>query len=81
MKANYAERYQRIGRNIAYYRKKRSLRQKDLAAMLNTETSYVGQLEAPNLSKSFSLDKLFMIAAALEVPVHLLLMDTTENEV
>lgn len=68
MKRIYAEKYRRIGLKIAYYRKLRGLTQEKLAECTGLTPAFIGHLEAPNIEKALSLDALFGIAAALDVP-------------
>lgn len=70
MKSIYAEKYRQIGLKIAYYRKLRGLTQEELAEQVGLTPAFIGHLEAPNISKALSLDSLFDIATALEVPPH-----------
>lgn len=73
MNIAFKEDYIKIGLKIAYYRKLKSLTQEQLAERLNCGTSFIGQIEAPNIYKAISLDTLFKIARALEVPAYKLL--------
>lgn len=58
-----------IGLKIAYYRKKRGLTQEQLSERLGyTNTSYIGNIEAPNVHRTFTLTTLLKIAKALDVP-------------
>ena len=70
MKEIYTEKYRQIGLKIAYYRKLRGLTQEELAEQVGLTPAFIGHLEAPNIPKALSLDTLFDIAAALEVPPH-----------
>ena len=70
MKTIYKEQYRQIGLKIAYYRKLRGLTQEELAEQVGVTPAFIGHLEAPNISKTLSLDTLFDIAAVLEVPPH-----------
>lgn len=70
MKQIYAEKYRQIELKIAYYRRLRGLTQEDLAKQTGLTPAFIGHLEAPNITKAFSLDALFDIAAVLEVPPH-----------
>ena len=67
MKTIYADKYRQIGLKIAYYRKLRGLTQEQLAEKLELSPAF-GHVEAPNVNKAVSLDTLFDIAAALDVP-------------
>ena len=73
MKAEFRDDYIKIGLKISYYRKLRSLTQAQLAEILGCEVSFIGQIEAPNVYKAISLDTLFRIAKALDIPAHKLL--------
>ena len=68
MKQVHAEKYRQIGLKIAYYRKLRGFTQEELAEQVGLTPAFVGHLEAPNIIKALSLDTLFDIAAALDVP-------------
>ena len=68
MKTIYADKYRQIGLKIAYYRKLRGLTQEQLAEELELSPAFIGHVEAPNVNKAVSLDTLFDIAAALDVP-------------
>lgn len=68
MKDAYAERYRQMGLKIAYYRKLRGLTQEALAEQIGRTPAYIGHVEAPNIDKAVSLDTLFDIADALEIP-------------
>ena len=68
MKDIYKEQYRQIGLKIAYYRKLRGLTQEELAEQVGVTPAFICHLEAPNISKALSLDTLFDIAAALDVP-------------
>ena len=68
MKTIYADKYRQIGLKIAYYRKLRGLTQEQLAEKLELSPAFIGNVEAPNVNKAVSLDTLFDVAAALDVP-------------
>lgn len=74
MKQIYELEYLQLGLKIAYYRKLRGLTQEQLAERIERTPAFIGHVEAPNISKAVSLDTLFDIAKALEVPVHKFLM-------
>ncbi len=73
MNAEFKDDYIKIGLKISYYRKLKSLTQEELAEILNCAVSFIGQIEAPNIYKSISLDTLFKIAKALDIPAYKLL--------
>ena len=70
MKQIYAEKYRQIGLKIAYYRKLRGITQEELAEQVGLTPAFIGHLEAPNITKALSLDALFDIAEAVEIPPH-----------
>lgn len=74
MNQMYTEKYRRIGLKIAYYRKLRGLTQEELAEQVNLTPAFIGHIEAPNVDKGISLDTLFSIAHALEIPDYKLLV-------
>ena len=61
--------YRQLGLTIAYYRKLKGLTQMQLAESVNLSRTHISNLEAPNMPKSISLDKLFDISEALDVPI------------
>lgn len=73
MKAEFRENYIKIGLKASYYRKLKSLTQEQLAEIMGCDVSFIGQIEAPNIYKSISLDTLFRIANALQISPHKLL--------
>lgn len=74
MKDIYADKYLQLGLKIAYYRKLRGLTQEMLAEQIGVSAAFIGHVEAPNINKAISLDTLFDIASALDVPPHKFLM-------
>ena len=64
MRQEFEQEYLQLGLKIAYYRKLRGLTQEELAERI------VGHVEAPNIKKAVSLDTLFAIAQALDVPAY-----------
>ena len=67
------DKYIALGLNIAYYRKREGMTQEQLAEKANLSRSYLGGIEAPNMITTISLEVLFNIAEALNVPVNKLL--------
>ena len=74
MKPIYESKYLQLGLKIAYYRKLKGSTQEQLAEAIDRTPAFIGHVEAPNISKAISLDTLFDIAAALDVPPHKFLM-------
>lgn len=67
MENTFEEYHKQVGLKVAYYRKLRGITQEQLAEKMGCDTSFIGQIEAPNIAKGISLDTLFRIAKALEV--------------
>ena len=66
------EKYSRIGLNIAYQRKLKRLTQMQLAEISGISRTNMSNIEAPNMVTPISLEVIFRIADALEVPVETL---------
>lgn len=70
MKEKYFDKYRMIGLKISYYRKLRGLTQEQLAEKIDKNLAFIGAVEAPNVNRTVSLDTLFDIAVALDVPAY-----------
>ena len=68
MKLEHQEEYRKLGLNIAYYRKEKGLSQIQLADQINVSRTHMSRIE--NNDCAVSLDVIFSIAKALEVPVN-----------
>ena len=68
MKEIHNDRYRQLGLKIAYYRRLRGLTQAALAEKIGKATAFIGQVEAPKVQRTISLDTLFDIADALDIP-------------
>lgn len=73
MLVEYKNDYIKIGLKVAYYRKLRSLTQEQLPEIMHCDVSFLGQIEAPNIYKAISMDTLFRLATALNIPAYRLL--------
>ena len=71
MKKEYKENYIKLGLNIAYYRRLNGLTQEQLADKINVDYSHISKMELATVG--ISLDKLFDIARALDIPPYKLL--------
>jgi transcriptional regulator with XRE-family HTH domain len=69
--AQVEEIYRRVGRAVAAWRSVRGLSQAQLAEAVGCDTSYIARIETGK--RRVSLDKLDSIAAALRLPVSVLL--------
>lgn len=67
MKEIYKDKYIKLGLKISYYRKLRGMTQEKLAEAIEKDTSFLGQVEAPNICRAISLDTLFDIATVLSI--------------
>jgi len=70
---NNRDKYIELGLNIAYYRKRAGMTQEQLAEKADISRSFLGEIEAPNLVTTMSLEVLFNIARAMNMPVSKLL--------
>ena len=70
MKLDYEFEYMQLGLKIAYYRKLNGFTQEELAEKIDKTPAFIGHVEAPNIQKAISLDTLFDISKALDIPVH-----------
>lgn len=66
------EKYSRIGLNIAYQRKLKKLTQIQLSELAGISRTHMSNIEAPNMVTAISLEVIFNIADALEIPVETL---------
>lgn len=66
------EKYNRIGLNIAYQRKLKKLTQIQLSELAGISRTHMSNIEAPNMITPISLEVIFNIADALEIPVETL---------
>ena len=75
MKEQYFDKYKNMGLKISYYRKLRGLTQEQLAEKIDKNLAFIGAVEAPNVNRTVSLDTLFDIADALNVPPYKFLIE------
>ncbi len=68
MKKEHFEQYRKLGIKISYYRKLKGLTQEQLAEKIGKSANFLGSAEAPNVSRTVSIDTLFDIAKAPDVP-------------
>lgn len=69
MNKNFEEEYRLLGLHIAYYRKRAGMTQLQLAELVNISRTHISTIEGFHSKTSISLDTLFRIADALDVPV------------
>jgi transcriptional regulator with XRE-family HTH domain len=68
MDAKFHDDYKKLGLNIAYYRKEKGLSQIKLSELVDISRTHMSRIE--NSDCAVSLDAIFNIAKALEVPVN-----------
>jgi len=69
METQYREQYIRFGLKVQYYRKLQGLTQEAFADKIGKSWSFVAKVESPTRAFGVSMETLFKIADALEVPV------------
>ena len=69
----YRDRIIKMGLNVAYYRKYKSLTQEVLAERIKMSRDFIAKIEAPEVFTGMSMRTLFKIADALDIPPHKLL--------
>lgn len=68
METNYRSQYIRFGLKVQYYRKLLGLTQEAFADKIGRSWSYVAKIESPTRPFGVSMETLFTIAEALNVP-------------
>jgi Predicted transcriptional regulators len=69
MASKYDMQYKQLGLTIAYYRKLKGLTQEALSHQTEMSRTHLSNIEAPNMPTTVSLEKLFDISNALDVPI------------
>jgi transcriptional regulator with XRE-family HTH domain len=64
----HLEEYKKLGLNISYYRKEKELTQLQLAEIIDISRTHMTRIE--NSDCAVSLDVIFNVASALEIPVY-----------
>lgn len=75
MQTKYEKDFIKFGLKVQYYRKIRGLTQEAFADKAGISWSYLAKIESPTRAFGVSMDKLFAIAEALDVPVSKLFED------
>ena len=70
MKNEHKQKYAQLSLKISYYRKLRGFTQEQLAERIDKNTAFIGAVESPNISRTISIDTLFDLSNALNVPPH-----------
>ncbi len=71
MEVRHKEKYELLGLNIAYYRKRRGFSQMQFAERIDISRTHMNRIE--NADCAVSLDVLFNISEALDIPTSQLL--------
>ena len=69
MNIKHIDDYKKLKFNITYIRKMQGISQLELAEKIGISRTHMSNIEAPNGEIGFSLDVLFDIALALDVPI------------
>lgn len=64
----FVDLYINLGIKIGYYRRLKNFTQEQLAEKAGISPKYLSQIEAPGMAVAISLNTLFLIASALEIP-------------
>lgn len=75
METQYREQYIRFGLKVQYYRKLQGLTQEAFADKIGKSWSFVAKVESPTRAFGVSMETLFKIAEALNVPASKLFED------
>ena len=75
VQTKYEKEFIRFGLKVQYYRKLRGMTQEAFADKAGISWSYLAKIESPTRAFGVSMDKLFAIAEALNVPVSKLFED------
>lgn len=59
-----------LGLRIAYFRKMRGLTQEQFAEVIDKNAGYIAAVEATGVDRAISMDTLFDIAEALNIPAY-----------
>ncbi|MDR0852075.1 MAG: helix-turn-helix domain-containing protein [Clostridiales Family XIII bacterium] len=68
MDIKFHEDYKKLGLNISYYRKEKGLSQIKLAELIDISRTHMSRIE--NSDCAVSLDVIFNIAKALDIPIY-----------
>lgn len=75
METKYKSEYIKFGLKVQYYRKLRGLTQEAFADKAGISWSYLAKIESPTRAFGVSMETLFAMAEALNVPVSKLFED------
>lgn len=67
---HYDNIYIRVARNIKKYRKEKGMTQEKLAEETGYSYTNIRRIEAPNCRKNFSIETIYVISKALDIPIY-----------
>lgn len=67
---SYDNIYKRVARNIKKYRKEKGMTQEKLAELTGYSFVNIRRIEAPNCRKNFSIETIYVISKALDIPIY-----------
>lgn len=69
MQTKYEQKYIKFGLKVAYYRRLLGMTQEAFAEKVGISWSYLAKVESPTYPYGVSMERLFAIAEALDIPV------------
>ena len=70
MANKHDDRNKKLGLKIAYYRKLKGFSQEEFAEMVGISRSHISAIESPKAKRMVSLNRLYDMADALEMPIY-----------
>lgn len=67
---SYDNIYKRVARNIKKYRKEKGMTQEKLAEETGYSYTNIRRIEVPNCRKNFSIETIYVISKALDIPIY-----------
>ena len=79
---NYIDVYKLLAKNIKHYRRKKKVNQRELAILTGYSYEYIRRIESSKSKKHFSIQTIYIISKALEIPMYKLFIfdNKTTNE-
>ncbi len=77
---SYDNIYKRVARNIKKYRKEKGMTQEKLAEETGYSYANIRRIEAPNCRKNFSIETIYYISVALDIPMYKLFEEEKKDK-
>lgn len=77
---SYDDIYKRVARNIKKYRKEKGMTQEKLAEETGYSYANIRRIEAPNCRKNFSIETIYVISKALDIPIYRLFEEEKKDK-